>query len=196
MALNAAAKVSIINLREGYYSCERLSSEGREHRIVSKLLFIQKMYYIYLCKLFKTKNMKTFIKKSLLILVGISMFVGSVTAAAVPANTVANPLTEEKPIPSVKEMLNSFKSLSRSEKKARFKEVKKELKSYKKLKKEGKEPLADRTLIIILAIILPPLGVYLYEGEINSKFWISLLLTLLFWLPGAIYSLLVVLGEV
>lgn len=129
-------------------------------------------------------------------LVGISMFAGSVMAAAVPANTVTNPLTEEKPIPSVKEMLNSFKSLSRSEKKARFKEVKKELKSYKKLKKAGKEPLADRTLIIILAILIPPLGVYLYEGEINSKFWISLLLTLLFWLPGAIYSLLVVLGEV
>ena len=196
MALNAAAKVSIITLREVCSHCERLSSEVRDHRIVSNLLCIQKMYYIHLCKLFKTKNMKTFIKKSLLILVCISMFVGSVTAAAVPANTVANPLTEEKAIPSVKEMLNSFKSLSRSEKKARFKEVKKELKSYKKLKKEGKEPLADRTLIIILAILIPPLGVYLYEGEINSKFWISLLLTLLFWLPGAIYSLLVVLGEV
>ncbi len=140
--------------------------------------------------------MKKLIKKSILLFVGASVLAGSVLAASVPASFVANPLTKEKPVPSVKEMLNSFKDLSRSDKKARFKEVKKELKDYKKLKKAGKEPLADRTLIIILAILIPPLGVYLHEGEINSKFWISLVLTLLFWLPGAIYSLLVVLGEV
>jgi len=42
---------------------------------------------------------------------------------------------------------------------------------------------------------LPPLAVYLHEGVINSKFWISLLLTLLFWLPGVIYALIVILGD-
>ncbi|MBK7885425.1 MAG: YqaE/Pmp3 family membrane protein [Chitinophagaceae bacterium] len=49
-------------------------------------------------------------------------------------------------------------------------------------------------LLVILAILLPPLAVYLHQGEINTKFWISLLLTLLFWLPGIIYALIVVLG--
>jgi uncharacterized membrane protein YqaE (UPF0057 family) len=47
-------------------------------------------------------------------------------------------------------------------------------------------------VLIILAILLPPLAVYLHQGEINGKFWISVLLTLLFILPGIIYSLLVV----
>ena len=47
-------------------------------------------------------------------------------------------------------------------------------------------------LEVILAIILPPLGVYIHEKEIGNKFWISLILTLLLFLPGIIYSLLVV----
>jgi uncharacterized membrane protein YqaE (UPF0057 family) len=46
--------------------------------------------------------------------------------------------------------------------------------------------------IIILCILLPPLGVYLMFG-IDNRFWISLILTLLFILPGIIYSLIVVL---
>ena len=32
----------------------------------------------------------------------------------------------------------------------------------------------------------------LKEEEVNSKFWISLILTLLFWIPGVIFALLVV----
>ncbi|MBM3432010.1 MAG: YqaE/Pmp3 family membrane protein [Bacteroidetes bacterium] len=42
----------------------------------------------------------------------------------------------------------------------------------------------------------PPLAVYLHQGEINSKFWISLLLTLLKWVPGVVYALLVIFGMV
>uniref|UniRef100_UPI0006850D23 YqaE/Pmp3 family membrane protein n=1 Tax=Cesiribacter andamanensis TaxID=649507 RepID=UPI0006850D23 len=47
-------------------------------------------------------------------------------------------------------------------------------------------------LLVIITILLPPLGVFLHQGEINAKFWISLLLTLLFYVPGLIYSLLVI----
>ena len=32
-------------------------------------------------------------------------------------------------------------------------------------------------------------------GEINNKFWIALVLTLLFFVPGVIYALIVVLGD-
>jgi uncharacterized membrane protein YqaE (UPF0057 family) len=139
--------------------------------------------------------MKTILKKTFLLLVGCGIFSSALLNAAVPVPTSPGAVTtapEPTPKPSIKEILGSFKKLSRKEKKERFREVKKELKEYRKLKRSGAEPLADQTLIIILAILLPPLGVYLYEGEINSKFWISLVLTLLFWLPGAIYSLLVV----
>ncbi|MBX0334701.1 YqaE/Pmp3 family membrane protein [Pontibacter sp. HSC-14F20] len=44
---------------------------------------------------------------------------------------------------------------------------------------------------IILAVLLPPLAVFLHVG-IGTQFWISLILTLLFWIPGVIYALLVV----
>jgi len=55
------------------------------------------------------------------------------------------------------------------------------------------------TLILVILCIIPPLGilaVYLHQGEINDKFWISLILHFLFLLPGMIYSILVVLDVI
>lgn len=91
--------------------------------------------------------------------------------------------------------VQEFRELSRAEKKARVLEVRKIAKSFNTGFKEGQEVDAELTLLVILAVLLPPLAVYLKEGEINSRFWISLLLTILFWLPGMIYSLLVVLNK-
>ncbi len=46
---------------------------------------------------------------------------------------------------------------------------------------------------LILAIFIPPIGVLLHEGgKLTTRFWISLVLTLLFFFPGMIYSILVV----
>jgi uncharacterized membrane protein YqaE (UPF0057 family) len=53
-------------------------------------------------------------------------------------------------------------------------------------------PAISGLLLVIITILLPPLGVFLHQGEINNKFWISLLLTLLLYVPGLIYSLLVI----
>lgn len=47
-------------------------------------------------------------------------------------------------------------------------------------------------LTIILTVLIPPVGVAMHDG-ISSRFWISLVLTLLFFVPGLIYSLIVVL---
>jgi uncharacterized membrane protein YqaE (UPF0057 family) len=96
----------------------------------------------------------------------------------------------------VNNALNEFKNTTRSEKKEKIKAVKATLKEFKANNKAGNEPSTNQLLMVILAILLPPLAVYLHEGEVNTKFWISLLLTLLLWLPGVIYALLVVLGEV
>ena len=134
-----------------------------------------------------------------MLVVALSIFSGNIlTAAVVPASTVpiSNPTTEVPSSVTVKDALKSLSSLSRAEKKAKIKEVKKELKEYKKLKKSGAAPSTNKLLLVILAILLPPLAVYLHQGEINNKFWISLLLTLLFFLPGVIYALLVIFGEV
>ncbi len=96
--------------------------------------------------------------------------------------------------PSIESALSEFRSLSRKEKKERYKEVRKLLKELKAAKKSGAEPSTNTVLLAILAVLLPPLAVYLHEGEINNRFWISLLLTLLFWLPGVIYALIIVLS--
>jgi uncharacterized membrane protein YqaE (UPF0057 family) len=94
---------------------------------------------------------------------------------------------------AVDNALTEFKSLSRKERKSKITEAKKALKDFKKNKSADAD--TNTILLCILAILLPPLAIYLKEGEINAKFWIGLLLTLLIWLPGVIYALLVVLGN-
>lgn len=60
-------------------------------------------------------------------------------------------------------------------------------------------------LLVLLALLLPPLAVYLYYGSINIQFWISLILTLLAigafagtiylgWIIPVIHALLVIFG--
>jgi uncharacterized membrane protein YqaE (UPF0057 family) len=114
-------------------------------------------------------------------------FYSATPSTIVPAST-PDPAT-------VKAAIDEFKSLSKKEKKARIKEVRKELKAFKKDKKAGREASDNTVLLCILAVLLPPLAVYLHEGEVNNRFWISLLLTLLFWLPGVIYALIIILGD-
>lgn len=80
-----------------------------------------------------------------------------------------------------------------------------ERQALRQVLKEAKSAEADdqQILEIILAILLPPLGVYLHESDTNEKFWISLALWVagigLFWiipfiglLPAIVYALLVV----
>lgn len=42
-------------------------------------------------------------------------------------------------------------------------------------------------IMLIVATILPPLAILIYFGA-HRKFWVCLLLTLLFWVPGIIYA--------
>jgi len=90
--------------------------------------------------------------------------------------------------------LREFKSLSRVDRKMRIAQAKAAVKEYKAMKAVAASPSTNTLLLVILALLLPPLAVYLHEGVINGKFWLSLLLTLLFWIPGVIYALIVVLG--
>ncbi|MBN2261705.1 MAG: YqaE/Pmp3 family membrane protein [Prolixibacteraceae bacterium] len=46
-------------------------------------------------------------------------------------------------------------------------------------------------LKIIIAIILPPLGVFLHAG-IQKHFWINILLTLLGYIPGIVHAVWVI----
>lgn len=44
---------------------------------------------------------------------------------------------------------------------------------------------------IIIAILLPPLGVFLQEG-LGKQFWINVLLTLLGYIPGIVHAVWVI----
>ena len=94
---------------------------------------------------------------------------------------------------SVTDAMKEFRSLSRVDRKMRLRQVKAAVKEYKAQKAAAAQPSTNTLLLVILAILLPPLAVYLHEGTINGKFWLSILLTLLFWIPGVIYALIVVL---
>ena len=47
-------------------------------------------------------------------------------------------------------------------------------------------------ILIIVAIFVPPLAVFLMVG-LGRDFWINLILTLLFWVPGVIHAIYLVL---
>ncbi len=109
-------------------------------------------------------------------------------------STAAQPKAEPDSM-TVENAMKEFKSLSRHERKERIKEAKKVWKQYKKDKHAGKdEGDTNKALLIILAILLPPLAVGLHEGEVNKRFWIDLILWLIFILPGIIYALVVILS--
>lgn len=75
------------------------------------------------------------------------------------------------------------------------KELKKEIKaaSHKKTIAASSPNSADESndsdvnliLLVLLALLIPPLAVYLYFGEINAHFWISIILCIL---GGALYT--------
>ncbi len=120
---------------------------------------------------------------------------------------VDSAITTESATVSIPEAMKEFNNLSKHEKKSRLKEIKKAIKEYKAQKKEGSEVSTNTLLLVIIAILIPPLAVYIHEGEINNRFWISVLLTILGYilfgfagifflgsLPGIIYALYVILS--
>jgi uncharacterized membrane protein YqaE (UPF0057 family) len=147
------------------------------------------------------KKTESLMKKMMLLLSAFAVLqLTNLNAAAVGTTTDAAGTTTKAPSNTavimddavVTDAMAEFKSLSRVDRKAKMKEVKQLMKTYKANKAEA-TPSTDKVLLAILAILLPPLAVYLHEGTTNSTFWISVLLTLLFWIPGVIYALITVL---
>lgn len=142
--------------------------------------------------------MKRTVTRLLLVL----MIVTSILPASAASISEPVPATSGKSSTPDKETVEAamkeFRELSRREKKAKFKEVKKAIKEYKAQKKMRADSDVELLLLVILAILLPPLAVFLKEGQITVKFWISLILSLLvlllwpLWLIAVAYALLVV----
>ena len=134
-------------------------------------------------------------RKTFFFTLALLILVTSVTNFSYAALSLPSSTTIDPDAATVKSALGEFKSLSKKERKSRIKDARKEVKAFKKAKRASDDPSTNTLLLVILAILLPPLAVYLHEGEINNRFWISLLLTLLFWLPGVIYALIIILGD-
>lgn len=47
---------------------------------------------------------------------------------------------------------------------------------------------STKLLAIIVALFFPPVGLAIHEG-VTRRFWICLLLTIIFFVPGLIYAL-------
>lgn len=110
------------------------------------------------------------------------------------APNAPKPIEKETTQTKVKSAQAEWENLSKKEKKAKRKEMRKDLKKALKTAKKQQTSDIDLTLLVILAILIPPLAMGLYDG-ISKRFWISLLLTLLFFVPGLIYTLVVILRE-
>ncbi len=138
--------------------------------------------------------MKKFLSFTLILLFVAASTLSSSAAFIVHPNDATEP-GKTDPKTSISFATHEFMHLSRKEMRSRVKEAKSEIKKFKAEKKAGSEPSTNQLLLVILAIILPPLAVYLHEGVINGKFWLDLVLTLLFFIPGVVYALIVVLGK-
>jgi uncharacterized membrane protein YqaE (UPF0057 family) len=132
--------------------------------------------------------MKSIFTRFLLVLLCSGMFLSSQASLSVPVSNEPDPVT-------VKAALKEFRSLPARERRMRMREVRKALHQYKADRRAGRSPQAEKAVQVICAILLPPLGVYLHEGVVNKRFWIDLVLTLLFFIPGMIYALIVVLSD-
>ncbi|MCR9290532.1 MAG: YqaE/Pmp3 family membrane protein [Bacteroidetes bacterium] len=111
----------------------------------------------------------------------------SVTAVSTTTTTSTAKISKE-------EANKEWQSLSKKEQRIQKKEARKKLKKSLKDLRKGE---TDDTLILlaILSVLLPPLAMYLHEGDVTNRFWLSLVLTILGFLPGVVYTLIVILGE-
>ena len=64
----------------------------------------------------------------------------------------------------------------------------------KKALRQPQQTQNERLVIsVILGILIPCVGVYIWQQSLTIDFWITLILMFLLWLPGIIYALYVIL---
>ncbi|QDV27749.1 YqaE/Pmp3 family membrane protein [Aureliella helgolandensis] len=56
------------------------------------------------------------------------------------------------------------------------------------------DPPTNNIIKILLAILLPPVGVFLEVG-FGLHFWLNIILTLCGWVPGIIHAVIIILSK-
>lgn len=90
--------------------------------------------------------------------------------------------------------VQSFSEINRSEMRKSIRSHRKAARNNSAASASASASAESKLLFVILAIFIPPLAVGLLYG-ISTEFWISLILTLLFFIPGMIYSIIKVLAH-
>jgi uncharacterized membrane protein YqaE (UPF0057 family) len=116
-------------------------------------------------------------------------------AAVLPSSAASVPASEPDP-EKIRAAIKEFNALPKKEKKARLKQARAAIKNFKKEKRNGMDPSTDTLLLVIIAIFIPPLAVYLHQGETNNKFWITTLLFVLGIIAGFVFSWLLILAAI
>jgi len=110
--------------------------------------------------------------------------------AALPIPQISAAIMPIEPTAQTTEYKNAEARKIQQQLRQNRKEIRKALKSNK----PSNTTDAETILLVILAILLPPLAVLLVYGGLTLDFWITLLLTIfLIWIGGVVYALYVIL---
>ena len=102
-----------------------------------------------------------------------------------------------------------YQALDRKEKRQVRKQIRKDLrKQLKEIRKQEKTSDDETIILAVLAVILPPLAIFIHDGDASNRFWFTLLLWvgglilgailnlwLLLLIPSIAYSLSIILSE-
>lgn len=116
------------------------------------------------------------------------------TVVTTTPKSVVAPATTIAPVQAVTPATTSFTEKSENVAAPSKSAIKQAVRGQRNADKPA-APETDKVLLIILAILLPPLAMYLYEGSWTSRCTVNLILTLLCGLPGVIHALVVILGN-
>jgi uncharacterized membrane protein YqaE (UPF0057 family) len=113
-----------------------------------------------------------------------------------------------EPIPAAKVLVKKNSKAEKAEMRKAKRQARKAMLKSLFSRKDKKDEVED-LLLIILAIIIPPVAVFLYDDGTSPRFWLNLIFALLgigvgalFWAPGVgvmytvaiVHALLIVLG--
>lgn len=114
------------------------------------------------------------------------------TSANISFAACTNQVIDKEAVINLSDEVNTTKidaKTRRQQRKEFVQGVREQLRAYRKTAGVAK---ASQGICVLIAIFLPFIGVLLYEGSLTVNFWISLILSFLFLLPGLIFALLVI----
>lgn len=136
----------------------------------------------------------------------LSVFTALVVFSPTSQAAVLHPVKQTEAVEKSSERQMTKKELRR-ERRAVRKSFRKALREQiREMRRSGKVGDVELILLVIIALFVPPLAMFLYDGAATSRFWISLILLLLaipLWgflgavalLASVLYTLYIILTE-